>query len=376
MKRLGAIVRRETFDRRTLVDPMTELVDDLFRPLVEIVATEEDVATLRLRGGEFATVDPDRPQLRPGDVLQPFYRHLDRQGELRQITPLPWTALVVESVAGEFAKARIATGVRVALGAKRSPTVELQAIVVRGVHPQTTLTLAPRGDRTRPLVAHPVAVLPFQEEPRAPIEPAAENAEQDHEAAPRPAEPPPLRRLLSDRNGRVVIPQEESHPIVWLQVFSGGQLLAKVPFVPGAVATETLELPDDSLRLSVEGEMELLKGRLVDVVARRATFIARTRVLAKSEDWKGVDELLKQIEMLPKVKDFEIQVANVRVPALEEAAKRKDRLLEARIRQLTGDAEQLVRRYLDPEKLKELREELAELRSLDLKSELKGRPEK
>ena len=385
-RRWGARQERQTFDRAAMSSEILEVMDGLFQPVVEIAGADDAVATLRVRGGEFASVDADRPQWKSGDLLQPYYRFLDRQGRVQRVMPLPWTILAVESVDGAEARARIATGVRVALGSKRGRNVELLATAVRPTHPSTTVTLVARGDLDRPLVAHPVAVVPFdevkkgvrEEEKRADVEGEPQTAV-NAKAALEPQgkeELPPLSRLLSDRHGRIRMERDPRHPLVWLRVFSGEQLLARVPFVPGAAASETLELPDDGVRLAVEGEMELLKGRLVDVVARRATLIARARTLAKSHDWKGVDELLASIDRLPGVKEFEQQLANVRVPAVEVAVKRKDRLLEARVRQLTGDAAQLVQRYLDPEKIKELREELAELRSLDLQSELKEKPEK
>jgi hypothetical protein len=375
IRRWGVRQERQTFDRTALSEELLNLVDSLFQPVVEVSGADENRATLRLRGGEFAPVDADRPQLERGDLLQPYYRFLDREGNVRQITPLPWTTLAVESVDGIEARAQIATGVRVALGGKRGRNVELLAVVVRATHPSTTVTLVARGDLGRPLVAHPVVIVPFEPESKAAPE-AEKPAPIDGDSKAAKDEPAPLARLLSDRHGRIRMERDPRHPLVWLRVFSGEQLLAKVPFMPGAAAVETLELPDDAVRLGVEGEIELLKGRLVDVVARRATMIARARVLAKSQDWKGVDELLGTIDRLPGVKEFELQLTNVRVPAVDAAVKRKDRLLEARVRQLTGDADQLVRRYLDPDKIKELREELAELRSLDLKGELKEKPAK
>lgn len=383
-RRWGPRQERETFDRAAMSEEVLALADDLFQPVVEIAGGDETHATLRLRGGEFSPVDADRPQLRPGDLLQPYYRFLDRQGRVQKITPLPWTILAVESVEGVEAKARIATGVRVALGGKRGRNVELLAVVVRATHPSTTVTLSARGDVGRPLVAHSVVVAPFEDGAKGAQEGARpanvdDAPPADHDKKPEPqakVEPAALARLLSDRHGRIRMDRDPRHPLVWLRVFSGEQLLARVPFVPGAETAETLELPDDAVRLAVEGEIELLKGRLVDVVARRATLAARARAMAKSHDWKGVDELLASIDRLPGVKEFELQLTNIRVPAVEVAVTRKDRLLEARVRQLTGDAGQLVLRYLDPEKLKELREELAELRSLDLQNELKEKPAK
>jgi hypothetical protein len=49
-------------------------------------------------------------------------------------------------------------------------------------------------------------------------------------------------------------------------VRSGQHLLARLPFVPGLTQTLSADLPDDSVRLSVEGSVSLIQADLVDLV--------------------------------------------------------------------------------------------------------------
>ena len=79
----------------------------------------------------------------------------------------------------------------------------------------------------------------------------------------------PQTPLVSDRNGDVVIEARKGHPTFWIRVYSGASLLARVPYAPGLIPFDTIELPDDSIRLAVEGEIQLLADELIDAIAAR-----------------------------------------------------------------------------------------------------------
>jgi hypothetical protein len=73
---------------------------------------------------------------------------------------------------------------------------------------------------------------------------------------------------------------------------------------------------------------------------------------------------LEKVEGLPGIRQFEQQLTSIRAPAIETAQERNDRAAEARIRRLCGDAAELVRRYLDADKLRLAREEIEDLLKL------------
>jgi hypothetical protein len=171
---------------------------------------------------------------------------------------------------------------------------------------------------------------------------------------------------VADRNGQVTLNASLSatgRP-VWLFVKSGQALLARVPIVPGAQSVETLELPDDTLRLETEGNIASLQAELVDTVARRAVLMSVARARAKAREWEAVAAILKQLDGMPKAPEFGVKINAIRVPALKTARARRDRTTEARIQKLCDELGELVTNYLDEEKTKELREELAEIRQL------------
>ena len=151
---------------------------------------------------------------------------------------------------------------------------------------------------------------------------------------------------------------------VWLFVKSGQALLARVPIVPGAQVAEVLELPDDTLRLEIEGSIATLQAELVDTVARRAVLMAQAKAQANASQWEAMNDVLRQLDDMPKAAAFASSINAIRQPALKAARSRRDRMTEDRIKKLCDEATELVTNYLDEDKLKELKEELTELRQL------------
>jgi hypothetical protein len=184
-----------------------------------------------------------------------------------------------------------------------------------------------------------------------------------HSTGEKVEEQPEASVHFADRRGCISIPREAG--LVWITVRSGDGAVAGVPVVAGEMAAMKLPLPDDAPRLRVEGELALLEGRLVDAVAQRAATIARMRTRARDADWKGVETAQKELARIPGRREFESQLAAIRLPAMEAAREEGDRLTESRVRKLCTATGDLIRRYLDDDKLRQVLEEIAELRKLD-----------
>jgi hypothetical protein len=225
----------------------------------------------------------------------------------------------------------------------------------------TRLTLLSRGPGHRPLSGVEVEVSP---------NPVARLADA-------PPSPDALAHLVTDRNGLVTLPAnlDEENRVVWLYVRSGQALLARVPFLIGAHTAETLELPDDSLRLETEGEIAHLQARLIDAVARRAVLMALVRTRAKERNWDEVEEQFQQVRGVARIQNFRSDLNAIRVPALKAARERKDRTAELRITKLCDETAELIAHYLDEEKVQELREEINELREMAREEAAAAAPE-
>jgi hypothetical protein len=224
--------------------------------------------------------------------------------------------------------------------------------------PETRLTLITRPPARKPLAGVEVEVTGSPTPP--------EELRDDKEKAAALKDAARLPRLVADRNGLVVVNSSvaPAGQPVWLYVRSGQALLARVPFVPGVQSVETLELPDDTLRLETEGRVALLQAELVDAVARRAVLLAQAKGRAKTQDWDGVSEAFRQIDGMRKAPSFTVDINAIRIPALKLAKARRDRTTAARIEKLCEETLELVNNYLDEDKVKEVRDELAEMHQL------------
>jgi hypothetical protein len=342
---VGPIGSAETFDRRDLAATAADVIDRMFQPVLTVERVEGNKVTLRMQAGRHSPADPKAAQVQPGDVIQPFFRYLDDKLAVRRIQTLPWTYLIADSIDGGRVKCSLVSGLRSPLSSSRRRSVDVIALRVRPHFDSTRLKLVPQGIPSKPLIGYSVEAV---EKRNANDKPKGD----------------PLKQV-TDRRGAVDIPTMTDGPLLWLYIRSGESLLSRVPFVPGIVQTETIQLPDDSIRLAVEGNTDLLMIRLVDTVARRAVLIARARILAREGDWKHVDEQVAKIEKLPVIKEFESELTLIRVPALEAAVRDKNRFAEANVNHICTRVSGLIKRYLDQAPVRTLKTDIAELRKLD-----------
>lgn len=350
-KRLDAVVARTVVERSELPRELFALLRDLFQPIYQLESKDKQKQTVSvtLRGGHLRPSDPDSFPLRPGQFLQPFYRLLNRDLVPDRLQFVPWTLIYIEQVDLAHGSGKIVSGLRTPLAAKRKRRVEPLAIALRLQGDSTEVTLLSRPPDSRPLVGLEVDVLPA-EEPKV--------AEGE-------APSPPLQKMYSNRRGAFSLLKRPDNPYVWLRVRSGQHILARLPFVPGLTPTLSAELPDDSVRLSVEGSVSLMQADLVDLVARRALLMAAARKYSKDRKWDNAKAALTQLAQLPSLDSFTRELLAVRQTSLESARKQKDGATELRIKKLCDETADLIKHYLDNEKVKTLSEEVDELKRVE-----------
>jgi hypothetical protein len=341
-QQLGPVRTRVVAQRRELAAQLYVLAYELFRPVVALDLDDRATVAVRVQAGELRPSDPDRTQLRAGQLWQPLYRHLDKSGAVERAQIIPWTylrtAAVPQESAGTRAECEVITGLRSPLTARRRARIEPLAIALAPVPQSTELRLVSNRSSHRPLVGYDVDVVTA-------------------------ADSPP-QRLLSDRSGAVSIPADPRHPQVWLVVHSGQALLARLPFVPGVQAEQSVELPDDAIRLAVDGELAVLQAKLMDTVVRRALVVVQSKRLAQAGNWKEVEALRAGLKELPGTEIFKTELNAIRIPAVKAAREQKDSVMVSRIEKLCDETRDLVLRYLDDDKLRALDEELVELKKL------------
>ncbi len=337
------MLQRQVLDRRLVTDVTCDLLFDLFRPLARIDATEEGIAEIRARGGELMGPTSVGVLLQPDDLLTPHYRYLSREGDVRNVQAVPWTYLRVQDLARSRATCAIETAFTTALTGNRR-RVELMAIRARPVYDKTELRLAPRTNPNLPLVGVRARV---------------------YDQLPTEADPdPPVAEFMTNRDGIMTVPTNFDRPLRRLLVHSGGAVLASLPLVTGLERHVTLEVPDDTPRLEVEGNLAIIQGELIDLVSRRSVMLARALALARSENWDESDALMQAVDALSSDSTFKSKIIAVQVPGVEKAQANRDTSAEKRINKMAKDLEELVDRYLVPTPVRDVKAEIKELRAI------------
>lgn len=349
---LSPLIEGTTEDRRRLVDLIVSLARDCFRPVTLVDQVKDKQVRLRIRGGDLPTAAPDEYQLlKPKDVLAPAIYFYGKGNKPDRVMELPWTLLEVVEVRGAVADCQLHSGLKLALGGKQRGKAETLALRVHAWLPGTQLELWTQTKPPRPMAAQRIDLRHTL--PGILTEREDETVSQDF------SDPP--REMLTDRRGGVQMLRDVEQPLTWVTVHSGTQILARVPCVPGSVPSMRLDLPDDSVRLTVEGELQILQARLIDTVAERNTLMAAVRLALKNNQRELMKTNLRRIEKLPSAQRFLDRIAGIRVKALQVAKQRKDRVNEGRIKRMCADVEELVRNYLSDDKHRALLEEIGEL---------------
>lgn len=337
----SAVARRETVREDFLAAAVVQCVRDAFRPLFRIIDTEGDSVRMIARAGELLPPDPAFSSIEPGAISQPTIIYYDRKHVRQKTQTLPLTYVFAESRHRAYVQATTVSAFRAALGGSRRNRVELWSLGGRPTAEETRLKLVRQDDPSRVLMGQRVVVSPrvfIREDPRA----------------------APLEKL-SDRDGFVTLAPHPASPIVWLYVWSGEALLARVPYAPGWETETTLPLPDDSIRLQVEGKLERLKADLTETVARRAVLKAQAIAAAKRGDKDAAGNLKAKLRKMPSAADLTSRLELIRAPAIESAKAARQRVAAIRINKACDSLGRIIKSYLDPDRMRETMEEIDSL---------------
>jgi hypothetical protein len=332
-----------SLDPREVPASVTVELLQLFRPRAVWERQDDQTVRLRIQAGALSAGEDHGPMVTESEVFAPWIVFRNRERQVQQVQELPWTYLVLGETDDGRGVGRVVSGLRNPLGARPRGRIDLVAVALRPQWTETAVQVMALSQPPRPLPAHRVELQPLLLEPDA------------AEASPQPT------LLLTDREGQVRLSRDNFPRLHWLRITSGDLLLAKVPVLAGASATARLELPDDSLRLHAEGQLKLLQGDLISVVAQRSALMATARAAAKKQDWEAARLRLRQIDALPTPQSLKQRVSAVRVEAVTTARQRRDRLAEQRINRLCNETEEMIQHYLADDKVRQLKEELAEL---------------
>jgi hypothetical protein len=344
IKQPGSVLSRETHDIRRVDEVFMELLLASFRPVAMLEqVNEDDTVVLTTRAGELVPPSEAAAQFRTGDYLGMSFRYLDRQRVVQRIQEIPWTYVRIDNIDRARIEATVVSAFRQAIPPARR-RVEIAGLLMKVVHPETRLVIHARGTPPEPLIASPVDVMD-----RYPTE---EDAVEDR------------LRFVTDRFGAVSVPAFPESPLRYLMIHSGDQILAKVPMIPGVSDELSLEVPNDAPRLEVEGELSLLQGQLIDIVARGAVLKVRAMAAAKEGRWEEVDGFVTELDQLPVLEDMLEEIGRYQNRGVAEAQGLRDRVQEARIRRMCRELSELATRHLDPDGRRQFDEEIRALRAI------------
>ncbi|MCA9248377.1 MAG: hypothetical protein KDA42_14725 [Planctomycetales bacterium] len=321
--------RRVCEQREAWLDVAWNTLWDAFTPLGIIKVSRDGSATMRLRASGLASPGSPIGLPRPGQVFLPVMRRNDRTGKPREhgIQVVPWTMLAVSEVDGLDAKLDVHSGVRRPLDVGRRARTELYGVDIGRPRGTTRLVLQSRSDDARALAGYTIVS-------RSPLDDSLEE----------------LGR--TDPDGALTIPAGSS-PLRLLIIKHGSALLGKVPIAPGVLPEVVVSIPDDDLRLKIEGQLSGLRDHVVDLAAQRQVLIARIRARIDAEDLTKADELLDQLKELPTKETFVR-----RMDDLKKTSQVNDGAIQRQIDRLFEDTEAVLGRYITANPVDELQKEL------------------
>jgi hypothetical protein len=358
VERWGVPIHRECRQAASLPEQLFALLWQTFSPLAQVDPDPNDPkrATLRERGSALPRSDGTPPWAKAGDAFLPLTRRTVRSGQVVEngIQPVPWTyiqATEVKNDEGDKTKPangngkgagkakgsdkkvaldfQVHSGSRRPFVVRRSSRLELLAIGIRADADPTTLRFHARKNEKKPLIGYEALVQTSEDEE-------------------------PVRIGLSDTAGEVVVPPEGERVRI-VHIKHGGQLLAKLPVIPGAAKAVKVPLPDDDARLAAEARLAALREELIDVVARRNILMARARKRIESKDFKGADELLRSLDELPGKPQFKLKLdTSARLLRSDDAA------MQRKIDGLFSQTQTLINQFLDLKPISQINNELRE----------------
>lgn len=323
-----------------LTDTLFSVVRRAFAPLAQVEPIEKsrDTVQLRLRAAGLPIRDPSCLTTAPGALFRPLVRTNDREGNLRQITPLPWTYFVVSEVTPPLLKCQVFSGVRSPMSARPRGRIEQLALAIHPSGGATRVLVRSRTDKNKPLVGYQM----YRQQP-------------DTKSV--------TYLGRTDRRGSFLVePSEE--PLRMLLIKSGEELLARLPVVPGFEAETIAPVADDDQRLEAEGFITGFQENLVDLVTRREVMQAQIRARIQAKEFPQARERLQEFRQMKGRDELtgDLKREQQKIFSRDPAIQRKiDKLFE--------DTQKLLNQYLGPGAVERLARELSDAQSGKLSAE-------
>ena len=370
VQEMSPVLDEQTAEELNVASIACRLVRDSFRPVLLFAKPTPVGGELEflLQGGELAVPDPEAAFIREGDVLRTFLRQMDRRNpdKLKSLTRLDLCYVRVTGFSDELRADESGSDdlpVNVEGFTRDTAAVYYDTGHVRGVlisHGPVPYGGAGRSVqqialRQRPAATKSHVKLVLQARPDRPL--ICYRVDQVAKLRHTDTNETPGVRVLTDRNGELEIAVDPQNPTFWLYVYSGSSLLARVPYAPGLLPMDTIKLPDDGLRLGVEGELYLFRDALVDTVAQKAVLMSLAKKASSEAKPDELEKLILQLDEMPGQKEFMSRLNAIKTPATEKAVQQRNTSVKRKIEKLCLSMEEsLTKFYSSDNKIREAQE--------------------
>ena len=352
MRHFGPVVKRHVRQPDCLAQETFAALLEAFAPVVRIEDGQDKNLITRLRAGGLITSKDSPAYIGVGDFLRPVIRKNDRLGAPTRIDVVVWTYLQVEdrdktnpNILNCYVHSAMRSPIRGRGGRRR---VQL-AFGLRVTHESTMLKIVAqvrRNETSYPLPGIEV----YTKKPSS--DPLPQTPEEKLAAS---KKNPAVKLGETDWRGSILITRYEM-PVRIVYLKNGGQLLRRLPIVPGFDTELLSEVPDDDPRLQAESVVKGFHGQIKDLVAQRQILAARIKIRlgqGKVEDAKKMLVDFGQLETRSNMAE-----------RLDKAQRQQDpsqnRYVQGRIETLYGDTRSMLAKYLRPELQSELANAIVE----------------
>ena len=308
---------------------------DLFTPSALIVGQEGGKALLKVQGAAIPPASDLGAVVAKGTTFIPVRLVTQRDQSVR-ITRIAFTYLAADSVEGSIARCTIVSAFRDPLSQRIARPNTLAALGIKPGESALRLRFVDKATKG------PAAGYMLTE---------------------RPAPDGPVRDVgMTDRSGRITVEPGPTRGVVKLRLLAGdSEPLAEFPMMPGESAEER-EIAVDPLPLASKYQVQLdaLRDSIVDQVALRGRLERLMEARLQGEDWRGLEALLKEYNLLPSPASFSEALRKLKEEAVKvsyEATKTVvlTRHLQAEFDEIQG----LIDGYLGDEAARSYEEALA-----------------
>ena len=419
VKELDAFVRRIGLMETTYATSTSEIPHAIaylsracFTPMARLEENDNKTAVLRVRASGLATA-PDSPiRIDVGDVLAPYIRRDDLNGNPSLLQNMAFTYIAVTEPIDEARYyGAIFAASRGALVAAKNRRTKRVALKIKPTFAKTDLKLGVRGSPNSAVPGVEVYIrtpgsddlnmvgrsdwrgvidlqrteLPeiiYDQPTSSGIETIAKArattaaalkaktgeasdaspppANPNDEAAKAAAEQEALRKRMEKPPTSTV---KIKLPLYLYYIKNGETLLARLPIITGYRESEKADLPDDRRRLQAEAFLKGIQGEILDLVVRRKILDARIR---KKIDEGKLDEASTLLDELKKVRNYEglsSQIQNIERRAESTENGFIPAPVKERINKMLGTTSDLMKNYLQEDLVRKLEVKLADKKS-------------